>query len=77
MEIHSSIITWKIPRTEEPGGYIVQAVAKSRTRLSIHWLFRSALFSVDGDSTGLRMSEDEGHLGGWLPQSCHCTRTPS
>ena len=36
MGTHSSILAWKIPRTEEPGGRAakVQGVAKSRTRLS-------------------------------------------
>ena len=32
MAIHSSILAWRIPWTEEPGR--VHAVAKSRTRLS-------------------------------------------
>ena len=35
MAIHSSILAWKIPRTEEPVGlYIVHGVAKSQTQLS-------------------------------------------
>ena len=47
MALHSSTLAWKIPWTEEPGGYplqysdlenamdcIVHGVAKSRTRLS-------------------------------------------
>ena len=29
----SSILAWKIPRTEEPGGTTVHGVAKSWTRL--------------------------------------------
>ena len=37
MAIHSSILAWKIPRTEEPVGlYIVHGVAKSQTQLSTH-----------------------------------------
>ena len=32
MAIHPSILAWKIPWTEEPGG--LHGVAKSRTRLS-------------------------------------------
>ena len=28
---HSSILTWRIPRTEEPGGATVHWVTKSRT----------------------------------------------
>ena len=34
MAIHSSILAWEIPCTEEPGGLLVHRVAKSRTRLS-------------------------------------------
>ena len=34
MAPHSSILAWKIPWTEEPGGLQVQRVANSRTRLS-------------------------------------------
>ena len=34
MATQSSILTWKIPWTEEPGQAIVHGVAKSRTRLS-------------------------------------------
>ena len=31
---HSSILAWRIPGTEEPGGLWVCGVAKSQTRLS-------------------------------------------
>ena len=31
MATHSSILAWKIPRAEEPGGLLVHGVAKSRT----------------------------------------------
>ena len=34
MANHSSILTWRIPWTEEPGGHTVRGVAKSWTRLS-------------------------------------------
>ena len=35
MATHSSILAWRTPWTEEPGGvYIAHGVAKSRTRLS-------------------------------------------
>ena len=34
MTTHSSILAWKIPRTEEPGGATVYGVTKSRTQLS-------------------------------------------
>ena len=37
MATHSSILTWKIPCTEEPGG-LQSGVVKSQTRLSIHAL---------------------------------------
>ena len=33
MATHSSILAWRVPRTEEPGK-LVHGVAKSRTRLS-------------------------------------------
>ena len=31
---HSSILAWRIPCTEEPGGTAVHGVAESQTRLS-------------------------------------------
>ena len=34
MAIHSSILAWRIPWTEEPGKATVHGVAKSRTQLS-------------------------------------------
>ena len=35
MATHSSILAWKIPQTEEPGGWCtVHGVAKSQTRRS-------------------------------------------
>ena len=34
MAIHSSVLAWRIPWTEEPGRATVHAVAKSWTRLS-------------------------------------------
>ena len=35
MATHSSILAWRIPWTEEPGGlYIVHGVTKSHTRLN-------------------------------------------
>ena len=36
METHSSILAWKIPWTEEPGGATVHGVSKSHTQLSMH-----------------------------------------
>ena len=34
MATHSSIFAWGIPQTEEPGGLMVHAVAKSRNDLA-------------------------------------------
>ena len=34
MATHSSILAWKVPWTEEPGGLTVHGVAKSQTQLS-------------------------------------------
>ena len=34
MATHSSILAWRIPWTEEPGGLQSMGVTKSRTRLS-------------------------------------------
>ena len=34
MATHSSILTWRIPRTEKPGTATVQGAAKSQTRLN-------------------------------------------
>ena len=40
MATHSSILAWRIPWAEEPGGFTVQGVTKSRTWLSdFHFLF--------------------------------------
>ena len=36
MASHSSILAWRTPWTEEPGGATVHGVAKSQTRLSAH-----------------------------------------
>ena len=37
MATHSSILAWRIPRMEEPGGLQSTGVAKSRTRLHFHF----------------------------------------
>ena len=34
MATHSSIVAWRIPWTEEPGGLTVHEVAKNRTQMS-------------------------------------------
>ena len=36
MATHSSILAWKIPWTEEPGGLQSMGVSKSWTQLSTH-----------------------------------------
>ena len=33
---HSSILAWRLPWTEEPGGATVHGVTESQTRLSSH-----------------------------------------
>ena len=33
MATHSSVLAWRIPWTEEPGGATVQSVTKSQTQL--------------------------------------------
>ena len=38
MVIHSSILAWKIPWTEEPGGATVHGVTKSQNPLSTNVL---------------------------------------
>ena len=34
MASHSSILAWRIPRTEEPGGLLIRGVIKRWTQLS-------------------------------------------
>ena len=47
MAPHSSILAWRIPLTEEPGGAAVSGVAKSQTRLSDkHFHFISAALNM-------------------------------
>ena len=48
MATHSSILAWKIPWTEEPGGlHTVHWVAKSQTRLSdFHFLSYDHILSL-------------------------------
>ena len=36
MATHSSILAWRIPRTEEPGGVQPPGVTKNQTQLSAH-----------------------------------------
>ena len=50
METHSSILAWKIPWTEEPGGAIVHGVAKSQRPLS-DWAAAAAAKSLQSCPT--------------------------
>ena len=36
MATHSSVLAWKIPWTEEPGGLQTKGATKSQTRLNTH-----------------------------------------
>ena len=47
---HPRILAWKIPGTEEPGGY---GVSKSGTQLSDYFHYRGGVV-VEGKKTGLR-----------------------
>ena len=51
MATHSSILAWKIPRTDEPGRATVHGVAKSWTRLS-NFTFLS--FFTTREATAMR-----------------------
>ena len=46
MATYSSILAWKIPWTEEPGGATVHGVAKSRTRLKQHSMHAWAVMKL-------------------------------
>ena len=64
MAIHSSILAWEVPWTEEPGGLHSTGSQKSQTRLSMHTLQRPGLKWV------LRWTW--GTLPGWSrPQTGH------
>ena len=59
MATHSSILAWRIPWTEEPGGATVHRVAKSWTRLK----------QLSTYTQGLSMDFT---LGVKWPESCSC-----
>ena len=46
MTTRSSVLAWKIPWTEEPGGLQCKGVAKSQTQLSTHTHTVGSLTSV-------------------------------
>ena len=60
MAIHSSILVWRIPWTEKPGGGTVHGVMKSRTQL---WLTCFSNWSSERDVTNPRHRASE-----WLNQ---------
>ena len=48
MVTHSSILAWRIPWTEEPGGlHTARRVAKNRTWLSLHFLHTFKIIALD------------------------------
>ena len=51
MAIHSSILAWRIPCTEESGGLQSTGVAKSRTRLSLHANYLRQIYWSKGSSS--------------------------
>ena len=59
MATHSSILAWKIPWTEVPGGAAVHGVSKGLDTTEHMYLLSPSLFpSLDG-VTAQEMSEDE------------------
>ena len=72
MATYSSVLAWRIPWTEEPGGLTVHGVAKSRTRLSDSHSIQPLEIA---DTTSLRvyfkfhrqLSSSEEIIWAWLP----------
>ena len=63
MAAHSSVLAWRIPWTEEPGGlHTVHGVAKSRTRLtdftSLHMEFDSIINETGSHLSVLKHRND-------------------
>ena len=54
MATHCSILAWRIPWIEEPGGATVHGVTKSQTQLS-NFTFYFIVFSIKGE--GIRNKE--------------------
>ena len=68
MAAHSSVLAWRIPWTEEPGGlHTVHGVAKSRTRLSDFTFFLSIVPFGEGHGNPLQCSclENPMDRGAW------------
>ena len=53
MATHSSILAWRIPWIEEPGGLQVHGVTKSRTQLSDFTLLCFAIQRKAGGNVGI------------------------
>ena len=76
MATRFSILAWRIPWTEEPGGATVQGVAQSQTRLS-----NSHTFKVPTEGFGMRRLADH-HFAGKATlahcglSTCPLTQTP-
>ena len=68
MATHFSILTWRIPWTEEPGGlFAVHGVTQSRTRLSVHTRTLQGNLPHPGIKTPFLVSP--AFVGGALPLS--------
>ena len=77
MVTHSSVLAWRIPWTEEPGGLQAHGVAKSRTRLSdFHFTFPrgQSLTVIDALLLVIRMmiSSVNGFPGGSVGKESAC-----
>ena len=46
MVAHSSLLAWRIPRTEQPGGLQSMGVAKGQTQLSTHMYIQSRTLAI-------------------------------
>ena len=67
MANHSSILAWRIPWAEEPGGATVHGVAKSRTRLSDFTFTFSLSYIGEGNGNPFQHSclENPRERGAW------------
>ena len=74
MAAHSSILAWRIPWTEEPGGLQIHGVAQSRTRFSTpafcsRELRLQAWSLPDGEPRSCPMGHPGSLPGGWASRS--------
>ena len=67
MATHSSVLAWRIPWTEGPGGAAVYGGAKSQTRLSDFTCFLSIVPFGEGNGNQLQYSclENPMDRGAW------------